>query len=129
MTWKITHDSAKHHFKNETSRRINRNLWNHLTIDAKLQTDFKFVKRTSKSDMIWTRYLWDYWIRSIPIRLQSEQINELVSSIMNFEMGPKNAVKQLNRVFFILNTYSLLSRVFLITLLISGKFIIKYCYT
>ena len=110
LTWNITNDSRQHNFKNETSRRINRNLWNNLTIDADMQTDFKIVKTQSKSDIIWTRSVWDHWISSIPERPQIGQFNDLVSAIMRANMPPKKAVRRLNHYFSMINNYFSLSR-------------------
>ena len=109
--WKITHDFVKHKFLNETSRRINRNLCNQLTVDANAQTEFKLVKQHSASNMIFTHYLWDYWMRMIPARMQSKQINELVTAILAADMQPKRAVSILNYHFQQMNILFCLSRV------------------
>ena len=96
MTWKITYDSVQHEFTNDTSRSINRNLWNHLTIDANMQTEFKIVKHLSQSNMIDTQKLWDDWMSFLPVRMQKEQINELVLAIINSEQHPERAISILN---------------------------------
>ena len=121
LIWKITRDSVRHKFSNETSRRINCNLWNHLTIDANKQTDFELVTEKHQSDLVSTRYLWNHWITSIPARAQSEQINELVSVIMNTCMTPQRAVKYLNDHFITLNSYFGYLRVSLFLLLQTGR--------
>ena len=108
--WKITSDSIKQKFKNETTRRINRNLWNNLTIDVNMQMDFKIVKHSYESDIAYTCYDWDYWISCIPARAQLEQINELVSAVLNSTLGPQEAVKRLNRHFQTMSWFSLFSR-------------------
>ena len=75
-----------------------------------MQTEFKFVKKISKSDMIRTRNTWNYWIFSIPARDQSEQMNELVSAIMNSDSEPKTIVERLNYHFLKINIYMMFSR-------------------
>ena len=75
-----------------------------------MQTDFQIVKRTNESNMVWTRFLWDYWISSLPAREQSQQINEIVSAIMNSHLGPEKAVKRLNDHFLNINTFFMFSR-------------------
>jgi len=75
-----------------------------------MQTEFKFVKKISKSDMIRTRNTWNYWIFSIPARDQSEQMNELVSAIMNSDSEPKTIVERLNYHFLKMNIYMMFSR-------------------
>ena len=65
MQWNLTESEIKNIEKeNETTRRLNRTLWNHLTINASEQIDF--VKNSKKSNFVRTRYLWNHWICSIP---------------------------------------------------------------
>jgi len=96
---KITQDFVKHKFKNETSRRINRNLCNQLTIDANAQMEFKLVKQHSDSNMIYTQMMWDYLMRMIPARMQSKEINELIKAILAADTQPESAVLTLNDYF------------------------------
>ena len=112
-SWRITYDSVRHKFTNQTSRRMNRNLWNHLTIEANMQTEFELVKEISDSNMINTQYLWDYWMQIIPTHSQSEQINELVSVIMNADMQPNRAVTLLNCEFVMMGTLFFASRFYI----------------
>ena len=126
-TWHISGDARRHIFQNDTSRRINRNLWNRLTIDANRFTELKINERKYRnfipiaSDMIRTLYLWDHWMSSLPTRAKSQKLNELVSAIMTTKMGPKKAVYRLNYSFFMINLYFILSRASFIALLHSGK--------
>ena len=120
--WKITSDSIKRKFKNETTRRINRNLWNNLTIDANMQMDFKIVKHSYESDIAYTCYVWDYWISCIPARAQLEQINEIVSAVLNSTLGPKKTVKRLNRHFQTMSWFSMFSRASLFVSIHAVKF-------
>ena len=66
MQWNLTESEIKNIEKeNETTRRLNRTLWNHLTINAGEPIDF--VKKSKlKSNFVRTRYLWNHWICSIP---------------------------------------------------------------
>ena len=75
-----------------------------------MQTDFQIVRRTNESNMVWTQFLWDYWISSLPAREQSVQINEIVSAIMNSHLGPEKAVERLNGHFSTINFFFWFSR-------------------
>ena len=67
MQWNLTESQIKNIEKeNETTRRLNRTLWNHLTINADEQIDFQFVKNSKLSNFVTTLYLWNHWICSIP---------------------------------------------------------------
>ena len=124
LIWKLVHDVRKHKFQNETSRRINRNLWNRLTIDAEIETDFEFVEKMNESDMICSRYLWDYWISSIPVRNVSQQINKLTEVIINAENGPNIAVHQLNWQFWHINFLFMLTRLSILVYIYAVKMFI-----
>ena len=75
------------------------------------------MKRTNESNMVWTRFLWDYWISSLPAREQSEQLNEIVSAIMNSHLGPEKAVERLNDHFWMINAFFVFSRASLFVLM------------
>ena len=107
-----------------TSGRINRNLWNHVTIDANMQTELKFVENISESDMIRTRSSWNSWICSIRAREQSEEMNTLVSAIMNSNSEPKQIVERLNHHFFTMNIFMIFSRVCFVIDMHAVKFFI-----
>ena len=79
--------------------------------------------------MVWTRFLWDYWINSLPAREQSEQINEIVSAIMNSHLGPEKAVQRLNDHFLKINTFFLFSRTSLFVSMHAVEFTIKFFHT
>ena len=67
MLWYLTKSEIKNIRKeNESTHRLNRTLWNHLTIDADKQIDFQLVKISKSSNFVETRYLWNHWICSIP---------------------------------------------------------------
>ena len=110
---------------NETSRRINRSLWNHLTIDAEMETEFKFVKKMKNSDVVLTRYLWNHWIGSIPKQDKMDQINELVYTILNVPQGAKNAVKRLNNDFWLINGFFTFTRLAIIFFVYSVMIFMK----
>ena len=61
--------------------------------------------------MIYTGNVWDYWMRMIPARMQSKQINYLVKAILAADMQPKRAVLTLNYYFSQLNSFFIASRV------------------
>ena len=107
-----------------TSGRINRNLWNHVTIDANMQTELKFVENISESDMIRTRSSWNSWICSIRAREQSEEMNTLVSAIMDSNSEPKQIVERLNHHFFTMNIFMMFSRVCFVIDMHAVKFFI-----
>ena len=69
------------------------------------------VKQHSDSNMIYTYYVWDYWMRMIPAHMQSKQINELVTAILAADTQPKRAVLTLNDCFWWMNIFFWLSRV------------------
>lgn len=115
LIWKLKSDVREHKFENETSRRLNRNLWNRLTIDAEMQTEFKFVEKMSESDMIWPRYLWDTWMNSIPERAKSQKINKLASALMDPDIEPATAVKKLNWQFWNINFLFFFTRLSMLT--------------
>ena len=52
--------------RNETTVRLNRNLWNHLTISAEEQTEINVTRRFKRTDLIETFDLWNKWIISLP---------------------------------------------------------------
>ena len=122
--WTLTRDVTKHNFENETSRRLNRNLWNRLTIDANMKTEFQFVKSIKESDMISTRFLWNHWINSIPQREKLRQINGLTSVIMNLDIEPRSAVKQLNWHFWSINLFFVFTRLSILTFI----YVVRYSY-
>ena len=67
LDWKLRKSEIKNLKKeNETTGRLNRNLLNHLTINAENQTEIKIVGKLKQSNFIKTRYLWNHWITSIP---------------------------------------------------------------
>ena len=67
MRWNLRKTEIKNLKKeNETTRRLNRILWNHLTVNADEQVDFQFVNVPKRSNFIATRYLWNHWVSSIP---------------------------------------------------------------
>ena len=67
LDWKLRKSEIKNLKKeNETTGRLNRNLLNHLTINAENQTEIKIVGKLKESNLIKTRYLWNHWITSIP---------------------------------------------------------------
>ena len=112
LIWKIPDDvkSSKLKDLNETSRRINRSLWNHLTIDAIKHTEFDFVKKKKHSNLVCTQYLWNHWILSIPKKYQTEQINDLAYNIANAPEGPEAAVQRLNKDFSLVNNFFTFTR-------------------
>ena len=122
--WKLPCDVVKHNFENETSKRLNRNLWNRLTIDAKMQTEFKFVKSIKESDMISTLFLWNHWINSIPQREKLRQINGLSSVIMDLDIEPRTAVKHLNWQFWNINFFFVFTRLSMLTFI----YTVRYSY-
>ena len=69
------------------------------------------VKQHSDSNMIYTYYVWDYWMRILPARVQSIQINELANAIFAAEKQPKRAVLTLNYYFWQLDYFFMLPRV------------------
>ena len=123
MIWKLPNDVKSNRLKNlnETSRRINRNLWNHLTINADKQTEFSFVKNTNDSYLISTQYLWNHWVSSIPRQDKMDQINELVNTILTVPKGPKNAVKRLNNDFWLINGFFTFTRLAIVFFVYSVK--------
>ena len=90
-----------------------------------MQMEFKFVKNISKSDMIRTRNSWNYWICSIPAREQAEQINDLVSAIMNCNSEPKKIVERLNNHFLTMNIYMIFSRACFVIIMHTVRFLIN----
>ena len=67
LDWKLRKSEIKNLKKeNETTGRLNRNLLNHLTINAENQTEIKIVGKLKQSNFIKTYYLWNHWITSIP---------------------------------------------------------------
>ena len=69
LVWKLRKSEIENFKKeNETTRRLNRNLWNHLTINAQKQTEITITRDLAQSNFVKTRYLWNHWITSIPGR-------------------------------------------------------------
>ena len=69
LVWKLRKSEIENLKKeNETTGRLNRNLWNHLTINAQKQTEITITRDLAQSNFVKTRYLWNHWITSIPGR-------------------------------------------------------------
>ena len=68
LVWKLRKSEIKNiKNENETTGRLNRNLLNHLTINAEKQTEITVVGGLEQSYFLKTRYLWNHWITSIPV--------------------------------------------------------------